>query len=94
MTPTEVLLEIQKLPLSEVREVASGVTKLLQFHNVKDIPNDEVERREAEFERRMLEAGFITHIATNDITDEDFDSFDLIDVGGEPLSETISRERR
>lgn len=94
MTPTEVLLEIRKLPLDEVREVASGLSKLLDFQNASEVPNDETERREAEFERRMVESGFITHIATNDMTDEEFDSYEFIDVSGQPLSETIIQERR
>jgi len=36
----------------------------------------------------------VNHIAARDETDEEFDAFEMIKVEGEPLSETIVRERR
>ena len=55
---------------------------------------EETEAREDEFERQLLAKGLITRIPTRDETDEEFDKFDPIEVEGEPLSETIVRERR
>jgi len=49
---------------------------------------------EDEFERQLLAKGVISHIPTRDETDEEFDKFEPIEFGGEPLSETIVRERR
>jgi len=54
---------------------------------------EETEAREDEFERQLLAKGVISHIPTRDETDEEFDKFEAIEVAGEPLSETIIRER-
>lgn len=93
MTPTEVISEIQKLPLSDVRQVATELTHYLREQDT--VAGDEdTERREEEFERVLLAKGMISHIAARDETDEEFDAFEPIVVKGEPLSETIIRERR
>jgi hypothetical protein len=52
------------------------------------------EAQEDEFERQLLAKGLISQIPTRDETDEEFDKFEPIEVAGEPLSETIIRERR
>jgi hypothetical protein len=55
---------------------------------------EQSEAQEDEFERYLLAKGVITHIPARDETDDEFDSFEPIEVEGEPLSETIVRERR
>ncbi len=94
MTPTEVLSEIQKLPLNDVRQVANKVTNYLREQEQATLTAEEIEAREDEFERYLLSKGVASHIATRDETDEEFDAFEMIEVEGEPLSETIIRERR
>ena len=94
MTPAEVLNEIQKLPLSDARQVANQLTNYLRDKEQATLPDEEAERREDEFERYLLTKGIASHIATRDETDEEFDAFEMIEVEGEPLSETIIRERR
>lgn len=94
MTPTEVLNEIQKLPLSDARQVANQLTDYLREKEQTTLTDEEAERREDEFERYLLAKGVASHIATRDETDEEFDAFEMIEVEGEPLSETIIRERR
>ena len=94
MTPTEVLSEIQKLPLSDARQVANQLTNYLRDKEQRSEIDEEMERREDEFERYLLAKGVVSHIATRDETDEEFDAFEMIEVEGEPLSETIIRERR
>ena len=94
MTPTEVLSEIQKLPLNDARQVANQLTNYLREKEQGYVTDEEMERREDEFERYLLAKGVASHIATRDETDEEFDAFEMIEVGGEPLSETIIRERR
>ena len=89
MTPTEVLREIQKWPLNDVRNVADKVSDYLRQQDRVDS-----NEREDEFERYLLAKGVATHIATRDETDEEFDAFEMLEVEGEPLSETIIRERR
>ena len=94
MTPTEVLSEIQKLPLSEARQVANQLSSYLREKEQGNESTEEMERREDEFERYLLTKGIVSHIATRNETDEEFDAFEMIEVEGEPLSETIIRERR
>ena len=94
MTPTEVLSEIQKLPLNDVRQVADKVSDYLREQEQTALTAEEIEAREDEFERYLLAKGVASHIATRDETDEEFDAFEMIEVEGEPLSETIIRERR
>ena len=94
MTPTEVLSEIQKLPLRDARQVANQLTNYLREKELRSEIDEEMERREDEFERYLLAKGVASHIATRDETDEEFDAFEMIEVEGEPLSETIIRERR
>lgn len=52
------------------------------------------EAQEDEFEGYLLAKGVITHIPARDETDDEFDRFEPIEVEGEPLSESIIRERR
>lgn len=92
MTPVEVLNEIQKLPLSDARQVADQLTTYLREKEGNEI-DEELERREDEFEHYLLAKGIISNIPTRDETDED-DNFEPIKFEGEPLSEMIIRERR
>lgn len=94
MTPREVLSEIQKLPLDEVRQVVSRLNEYLREQEQTTLTAEESEQREDEFERYLLAQDIASHIATRDETDEEFDAFEMIEVEGEPLSETIIRERR
>ena len=93
MTPTEVLSEIQKLPLSDVRQVANQLTNYLREKEQTVLTAEETERREDEFERYLLAKGIISQIPTRNETDLD-DDFEPIEFEGEPLSEMIIRERR
>lgn len=94
MTATDVLTEIRKLTLDEAREVAKRLANYLREHENAALAAEETEAREDEFERQLLAKGVISHIPTRDETDEEFDKFKPIEVAGEPLSETIIRERR
>jgi uncharacterized protein (DUF2164 family) len=94
MTPIEVLGEIQKLPLNDARQVAVRLTDYLREQEQSMIEHLDAEEREDEFERYLYASGIASHVATRDETDEDFDAFEMIEVKGEPLSETIIRERR
>lgn len=94
MTPMEVINEIQKLPLSDARRVANQLTNYLREQEAVASLDENLDAREDEFERDLLVKGIVSHIATRDETDEEFDGFEMIAVEGEPLSETIIRERR
>jgi len=93
MTPREVLSEIQKLPLDEVRQVVSQLHGYLREQEQTTLTAEESERREDEFEQYLLAKGLISHLPTRDETDED-DRFEPVEFEGEPLSEMIIRERR
>ncbi len=94
MTPTEVLNEIQKMPPAEQRKVVEELTDYLRGQENGVLSEKELERREREFEQKMYEEGFFANVATRNETDEEFDEFELLEIEGEPLSETIIRERR
>ena len=94
MTATDVLSEIRKLSLDEARELAEHLERYLREQERTVLPAEDVEAREDEFERQLLAQGVINHIPSRDETDEEFDEFKPIEVAGEPLSETIIRERR
>lgn len=85
MTLTEILTEIQKLPLSEIQKVSQGVNELLD--------KDDLEQREKAFAEYLLQKGAIEKIPPRDETDEEFAGLEPIEFEGEPLSEQIIRER-
>jgi len=57
------------------------------------LTDEEIERREDEFEQYLLAKGIISKIPARDETDTD-DDFEPVNFQGEPLSVMISRERR
>jgi hypothetical protein len=87
MTPTEILNEIHKLPLNQQRELKE---KLLEESETNGGTKPQIS--EKEFLQQLLAEGFITHIPEG-ITDAE-DDFEPIEIEGEPISETIIRERR
>jgi len=94
MTPTEVLGQIRKMSLNDVREVAEQVTEYLREKERTELTAKQAEAREDEFERYLLSKGVINQIPSRDETDEEFDRFEPFAVNGESLSETVIRERR
>ncbi|MGI8638669.1 MAG: hypothetical protein ACR2MG_01770 [Pyrinomonadaceae bacterium] len=87
MTTVEILNEIHRLPLNQQKELKE---RLLE----KTEPNGQTKPKisEEEFLQQLFEEGFITHIPEK-YTDED-DDFEPVEIEGEPISETIIRERR
>lgn len=86
MSLQEIISEIGKLPLSEQRQVLETLNE-----NIKQAELSEEERLEQEVLKRLLAKGIISEIPPR--WDED-DDFEPIEIGGEPLSEMIIRERR
>lgn len=86
MTTTEILNEIYRLPINQRKEIKETLSKDLN----NDVPqNPQVS--EKEFLEQLLAEGFISHIPEG-ITDEE-DDFEPIEIEGEPISETIIRDR-
>ena len=81
------------MPLPQMREVAEQTARYVREQERIELTDEEIERREREFELKLLAEGFITSIPPRDETDED-DDFEPIEFEGEPLSEMIIRERR
>lgn len=60
----------------------------------KTIPTPEEESAEDDFKHRLLVSGLVARLPTAPGADADEDGDAPIDVPGEPVSETILRERR
>ena len=82
MNTQEIITEIYKLPLSERKKVL-GVLK------EKSAPMEEEEVQKILYSQGVI--GNLPNLAA--YTDKD-DDFEPIEIEGEPISETIIRERR
>lgn len=88
MTPTEVLSEIQKMPLVEKRKVFIALTEQLT-----QIRQADLTAQEKKFVNGLRQKGLVTEIPLRLPDDEFRQNFKRIEVKGEPLSETIIKER-
>jgi hypothetical protein len=89
MTPTEVLKEIRKMPRSAKEEI------LRELSEVPTEPElDGYSKKEKEFIKSMRRQGLISHVPPRNPDTYKRRSFKRINVTGEPMSETIIRERR
>ena len=88
MTPTEVLSEIQKMPLVEKRKVFLELTEQLDQAEQTDL-----NAKEKKFVNGLRQKGLVTEMPLRLPDDEVRRSFKRIEVKGEPLSETIIKER-
>lgn len=86
MTTTEILYEIYRLPINQRKEIKEKLSK-----DLKDDVQQTPQISEKEFLEQLLAEGFISHIPEG-ITDEE-DDFEPIEIEGEPISETIIRDR-
>lgn len=84
MTTTEILNEIYKLPQNEQTNIKKSLLERTETTN-------EVSKQE--LWQSLFDEGLITHIPSG-ISDEEEDDFEPIEIEGEPISETIIRERR
>lgn len=87
MTPQEIINEIHKLPLPEQKRIAETV-----LENRNEENSSKPQMTEEEFVEYLYAKGVIRKIPEG-MTDEE-DDFEPIEIEGEPLSETIIRERR
>ncbi len=88
MTTTEVLSEIQKLPLTEKRQVFQKLNEQLDQAEQTDL-----NAKEKKFVNGLRQKGLVTEIPLRLPDDELRRNFKRIEVKGEPLSETIIKER-
>ncbi len=88
MTPMEVLSEIQKMPLMEKRKVFLELNEQLDQAEQTDL-----NAKEKKFVNGLRQKGLVTEIPLRLPDDELRRNFKRIEVKGEPLSETIIKER-
>ena len=88
MTPTEILSEIQKMPPTQKRQVLLELTE--EFEQSKQTDLNAKEKR---FVNGLRQKGLVTEIPLRLPDDEFRRNFKRIEVKGEPLSETIIKER-
>ena len=88
MTSIEVLSELQKMPLMEKRKVLFELNEQLDQAEQTDL-----NAKEKKFVNGLRQKGLITEIPLRLPDDEIRRNFKRIEVKGEPLSETIIKER-
>ena len=88
MTPTEILSEIQKMPPSQKRQILFELTEELEQSE-----QTELEAKEKNFVNGLRQKGLITEMPLRLPDDELRRNFKRIEIKGEPLSETIIKER-
>ena len=88
MTPMEVLSEIQKMPLMEKRKVFLELNEQLDQAEQTDL-----NAKEKKFVNGLRQKGLVTEIPLRLPDDEFRRNFKRLEVKGEPLSETIIKER-
>lgn len=86
MNTTEILNEINKLPIYEKRNIYKRLDD--DLHHEKAVSPEEL--REREFEQMLLAEGVIREIPS---AWNDEDNFEPIEIEGKPLSETIIEDR-
>jgi hypothetical protein len=88
MSTQEVLIEIQKLPIEEQRQILEALSRNV----AQDASSTQKPMSEAQFEQMLLEKGIINQIPAG--VDEEEEAFEPVLVEDTPLSETILEERR
>ena len=89
MTPTEVLKEIRKMPLSARRQVSEELSSEPEHPELSGLSE-----KQQKFIKSMMRKGSITKLPSRLPESAERLNFKPITVTGEPLSETIIRERR
>ena len=88
MTPTEVLNEINKMPLTEKRELLEKLNR-----EIEEAEEPDLEINEKSFLENLCQKGLINEKPRR-LPDEKLrQNFKRIGIKGEPLSETIIKER-
>ena len=87
MTATELLAQIAKLPLTEKRRVLARLEEQLNQEK------SDLDSREREFVQDLLRKGVISEMPLRLPDDEFRQNFKRVEIKGEPLSETIIKER-
>jgi hypothetical protein len=87
MTTTEILSQIEKLSPAEKRQLLEMLDQELNQNQ------SDMDWREKEFAQNLLRRGIISEMPLRLPDDEFRQNFKPVEIKGEPLSETIIRER-
>lgn len=88
ITIEQIEREVKMLSADDLRKVRELVNSLLENGEVKPVVTEE------EFEKHLAEEGFITEYKPPIKDFSRYENYKPVKVEGEPLSETIIRERR
>lgn len=88
MTPTEVLNEINKMPLAEKRKLLEKLNR-----EIKESEEADLESREKSFLENLRQKGLLSEMPQQVPDDKLRRNFKRVEIEGEPLSETIIKER-
>ena len=88
MTSTEVLSEIYKMPLVEKRKILAELSEDLMQTEQRNL-----QAKELNFVNSLRQKGLVTEVPLGLSDDEFRRNFKRINIKGEPLSETIIKER-
>jgi hypothetical protein len=86
MTTTEILSQIEKLSLTEKRHLLKTLAEQL-------LDESDLDSREKEFVQSLLRKGIVSEMPLCLPDDDLRQNFKPIEIKGEPLSETIVKER-
>jgi len=89
MSSAEVMNEIAKLPLAEKRRVLAALAEQLS----QTAGQTDLDSKEERFVNGLKQKGLITEMPQRLPDDELRQNYQRIEVRGEPLSETIVKER-
>ena len=89
MTPTEVLEEIRKMPPVEKRKILRELSE-----DLEEPGTDGYGEKEKKFIESMKQKGLISQVPLRRPDTKRRRQFKRITITGEPMSETIIRERR
>ncbi len=89
MSGSELMAEIQKLPIEEQKKLLDILSRQLERSEQPPQPVSE-----SEVDRLLLEKGIISQLPDSTCYSDEDEAFEPIEVTGKPLSETIIEERR
>jgi hypothetical protein len=89
MTPTQIIKEIRKLPTSAKRRILLEITSDLSDKNEQSSQQNEIR-----FLDELVKEGLLLRLPTRTSKKGERSTFRRVHIKGEPISETIIKERR
>ena len=90
MSVTEILSEVSKLSSAERQQVVAAIREMEQGAAVEKTDDE----KQTELLRRLTANGMLTRLPTRAEKPPELRDFKLLEIEGQPVSETIIEERR